>query len=152
MIVKQCFGTFRWWSTCGPEVVLCGPRCNEFVGRLFKFLVFFTGSSMFAIKTHQYYTCCFCYGPTTENLCNKRFENMSIFKIWFTSTQAQKLAILRATYHLVLPHKTYQNQGICYIILCYHFYCVRKLVSCLTHPVLRKSRYMKQKEKITHCC
>jgi len=100
----------------------------------FKFLAFFTGSSTFAIKTHQNYTCCFCYGPTTENLYNKRFENMSIFKIWFTSTLAGNTACnYRTHYHLVLSHKTYQNQGICYIILCYHFYCIRKLVSCVTH-------------------
>ena len=51
-----------------PEVVLSGPRCNKFVIRLYKFLVFFIGSSIFAIKTHQNYTCCFCYGPTTQKL------------------------------------------------------------------------------------
>jgi len=26
------------------------------------------GSRIFAIKTYQNYTCCFCYGPTTQNL------------------------------------------------------------------------------------
>jgi len=32
-------------------------------------------------------------------------------------------------------------------------YCVKETsFVCNTSPVLRKSRHMKQKEKITHCC
>jgi len=50
------------------EVVLSGPRCYKFENRLFKFLVFSIGSSIFAVKAHQNYTCCFCYGPTTQKL------------------------------------------------------------------------------------
>jgi len=49
------------------EVVLCGPRCHKFVSRFFKFLVVFF-ISIFAINTHQNYTHCFCYGPTTQKL------------------------------------------------------------------------------------
>jgi len=51
-----------------PEVVLSGPRCNKFLSRLFKFHAFFIGSRIFAIKTYQNHTCCFCYGPTTQKL------------------------------------------------------------------------------------
>jgi len=35
------------------EVVLSGLRCKKFVSRFFKFLVFFIGSSIFAIKPHK---------------------------------------------------------------------------------------------------
>jgi len=49
------------------EAVLSDPRYDKFVSRL-QFIVFITGSSIFAIKTHPNYTCCFCYGPTTQNL------------------------------------------------------------------------------------
>jgi len=39
----------------------------------------------------------------TKNLYNKRFENMSIFQIWFTSIQAGNTASnYRTHYHLVL--------------------------------------------------
>jgi len=33
------------------EIVLSGLRCNKFTSRLFKFLVFFIGSSNIVIKT-----------------------------------------------------------------------------------------------------
>jgi len=61
-----------------PDVVLSGPRCNKFVSRLFKFLVFFVGSSIFAIKTQQNYTCCFCYGSM---LSSSWLLNMKCFVI-----------------------------------------------------------------------
>jgi len=55
-------------------------------------------------------------GLPTKNLYNKRFENMSIFQIWFTSMQAGNTECnYRTHYHIVLSHKTYQNQGICYV-------------------------------------
>jgi len=45
---------------------------------------------------------------------------MSIFYIWFTSIQTGNTACnYRTHYHLVLSHKTYQNQGICYITIAY---------------------------------
>jgi len=47
-------------------------------------------------------------GLPPKNLYSKRFENMSIFKIWFTSIQAGNTACnYRTHYHLVLSHKTY---------------------------------------------
>jgi len=43
--------------------------------------------------------CCLCYGPTTQNLYNKRFENMSIFRF---GVHPYKLATLRATVALII--------------------------------------------------
>jgi len=55
-----------------------------------------------------------------KNFYIKRFENMSVFQIWFTSIQAGNTACNYRTHrHLVLSHKTYQNQGIGYVTIAY---------------------------------
>ena len=47
-----------------------------------------------------------------KNLYNKRFENMSIFYVWFTSIQAGNMACnYRTHYHLVLLHKFIKITG-----------------------------------------
>jgi len=58
---------FKAAQPMAREVVLSGRDVICSLRRLSKFLVFFVGSSIFAIKTHQNYT------------CNKCFENMSKF-------------------------------------------------------------------------
>ena len=87
-LVNAEMSILRLWQGCptassGPhaasEVVSSGPLCNKFVSRLFIFLVFFIGSSIFATKTHQNYTCYSVVGLPTKHLYNKRFVNISIF-------------------------------------------------------------------------
>ena len=53
----------------------CGPRgCFEVAHDVISkqifliFSIFLIGSNIFAIKTHQNYICCFCYGPTIQKL------------------------------------------------------------------------------------
>ena len=125
-------GTFPRYVFCKARLPtprparLSGPRCNNYVSRLFKFLVFFIGWSIFAIKTHQNFTSFSVMGLPPKNLYNKLFENMSIFKIWFTSIQAGNTACnYRTHYHLVLLHKTNQNQGICYVKIAYCYVAKR---------------------------
>jgi len=51
-------------------------------------------------------------GLPPKNLYNKRFENMSIFLIWFTSIQAGNTACnYRTHHHLVLSHKIIKIKG-----------------------------------------
>jgi len=67
---------------------------------------------------------------------------------WFCS---HLFAMIRAcTYHSAMLVKPQQwptpSESIA-------IYCLRKLVSCITHlQSCAKSRLMKQKKKITHCC
>jgi len=56
-------------------------------------------------------------GLPPKNLYNKRFENVN-FLIWFTPMRAGNTKCnYRTHYHLVLSHKTDQNQGICYVTI-----------------------------------
>jgi len=49
-------------------------------------------------------------GLPPKNLYNNRFQNISIFLIWFTSILADNTACnYRTHYHLVLSRKSYQN-------------------------------------------
>ena len=81
-IVETLVSVHQGCPTRGPhaarEVVSSGPRCDKFVSRLFKFLVYFIGTCIFANKTHHNYNCFSAMGLPPKNLYNKRFENMSI--------------------------------------------------------------------------
>jgi len=69
------------WAAChaAPEVVLSGPRCNKFVNRLFKFLVFFYKLKYICHQNTPKLTCCFCYGPTTQKLVLKTLRKYDNF-------------------------------------------------------------------------
>ena len=90
MIRERCAGLSRMdvdvvqgCPTRGPhaarEVVLSGPRCNKFVSRLFKFLVFFYSQVYLPSKHTKILPVVSVMGLSPENLCNKHFKNMSIF-------------------------------------------------------------------------
>ena len=71
---------------------------------------------MFDIKTHQNYTCCLCYGPTTRNTCVT--NGSKICQFFRFGLHPYNLATLHATiathYHLVYRIK-HQNQGIYHV-------------------------------------
>ena len=90
------------WAAChaAPEVVLSGPRCNKFVNRLFKFLVFFYKLKYIchqnAPKLHLLLLL-WAYDPKT---C---FKNASkIRQLFRFGLHPYKLATLRATIGLII--------------------------------------------------
>ena len=108
--------------TAACEVVLSGPRRNKFVSSVQIFSIFLQAQVYFPSKHTKIIpvVSVMCLPP--KNIYNKHFENMSIFQVWFTSIQAGNTACNCGTHcHLVLSHKAYQNQGICYftIVYCY---------------------------------
>jgi len=113
-------------------------------------------------------------GLPPKNLYNKRFENMSIVKIWFTSIQAgntacnyrtlkrfEYMSILKIWFtsiqagntarnyrshnHFMLSRKTYQNQAICYITMAYR-YVTRTFVARnkFAHVIVKVARNTKK--------
>jgi len=104
---------YQGWPTSGPhaacEVILCSPRCNKFVSRFFKFLVFFYRLNYICYQnTPKLYLffLLWAYHPKT---C---IANASkICQLFRFGLHPYKLAALRATigliYHLMLSHQTY---------------------------------------------
>ena len=109
----KCGGTdFKWgaghhWPPAGdgpaaaPEVVLSRPRCNKFVSRLFKFLVFFYRLKYNCHQnTPKLYLLFLLWAYDPKTCIKKNLENMSTFLIWFK--YPYQLATLRATIGLII--------------------------------------------------
>jgi len=105
----------------GGEVVSCGPRCIKFVSRFFEFLVFFYRLKYICHRnTPKLYLLFLLWAYHLKTCITKASKICQLLRFCL---HPYKLATLRATigliYHLVLSHKTYQNQGISYVIIAY---------------------------------
>jgi len=132
------------------EVVLCGPRCDEFVSRFLKFFIFYRLKYTCHQNTPKLYLLFLLWAYHPKTCITNASKISQLFRF---GLNPYKLATLRATtgliYRLVLSHKTYQNQRICNVTIAY-WNVTKTFVARNEHPHVKVARNTKKVGQAYH--